>query len=80
MQVAVDTKRTSHFIDKWAYIAIGATGFLLLAFIASGFFKKTLISKNISVGVGESTPPEKFILEPQAIGALRVDVQASILP
>lgn len=78
MQVAVDTKRTSRFIDKWAYIALGATGFLLLAFIAPIFFKKTVISKNVSVGVGESTQLEKFTLEPQAIGALRVDVKASI--
>ena len=78
MQVAVDTKRTSRFIDKWAYIALGATVFLLLAFIAPIFFKKTVLSKNVSVGVGESTQLEKFTLEPQAVGALRVDVEASI--
>ena len=78
MQVAVDTKRTSRFIDKWAYIALGATSFLLLALIGSGLFKKTLISKNISVGVGESTPPEKLTLKPQLVGALRIDVEVSI--
>ena len=78
MQVAVESKRTNRFIDKWAYIALGATGFLLLAFIASGLFKKTVVSKNISVGVEESTQLEKFTLEPQAIGALRIDVKASI--
>ncbi len=78
MQIAVDNKRTSRFIDKWTYVALGATGFVLLAFIASGFFKKTLISKNISVGLGQSSPPEKITLEPQLLGALRVDVKASI--
>ena len=78
MQVYVENKRTSHFIDKWAYIAIGAIGFLLLAFIASGLFKKTIISKTVSVGVRESTNLEKLTLEPQPIGALRVDVKASI--
>ena len=78
MQIAVDVKRTSRFIDKWAYIALGATVFLLLAFIAPIFFKKTVLSKNVSVGVGEFTQLEKFTLEPQAVGALRVDVEASI--
>lgn len=78
MQFAIEDKRTSRFIDKWAYVALGATSFLLLAFIASGLFTKNLISKNISVGLGESSPPEKLTLEPQLVGALRVDVQASI--
>lgn len=78
MQVAAENKRTSQFIDKWVYITLGATSFVLLAFIASGFFKKTFISKNISVNLGQSSSPEKIVLEPQLLGALRVDVEASI--
>ena len=78
MSVTVDTQRTSRFIEPWAYVALGASALVFLALIASPFFKRTLVSKNILVSTGKPVKLKEFTLKPQPIGALRVDVSARI--
>lgn len=59
-------------------MALGSIGLVLLAGIASTFFTKPLASTKVQVQ--EETPAKvgPFTLQPQTIGALRVDVEASI--
>ena len=78
MSVTVDTQRTSRFIEPWAYVALGASALVFLALIASPFFKRTLVSKNVTVSVGKPVKLKEFTLKPQPIGALRVDAEARI--
>ncbi|MEM7727121.1 MAG: hypothetical protein AAF208_12255 [Cyanobacteria bacterium P01_A01_bin.45] len=78
MSVSVEKKRTSRFLDPWVYIALGSTGFVLLGFIAAGFFEKTLVYGQTNVTPGNYGSIKTFDLEPQSIGALRVDVNARI--
>jgi len=79
MPVTTKTQRTSRFIDPWSYIALGAAGLVLLALMGSQFFYKKLVSETVSVEPEESVQLESTQLEPQLIGALRIDVRA-LLP
>ncbi|MEM7556144.1 MAG: hypothetical protein AAF378_18990 [Cyanobacteria bacterium P01_A01_bin.84] len=78
MSVAVEKKRTSRFRDPWAYVALGSTGLVLLGFVVAGFFEKTLVYGQAKVTPGNYARIKTFDLEPQGIGALRVDVSANI--
>jgi len=79
MPVTTKTQRTSRFIDPWSYIALGASGLVLLALMGSQFFYKKLVSERVSVEPEESVELESTQLEPQLVGALRIDVRA-LLP
>lgn len=74
MPVTIQTQRTGRFIDPWPYIALGATGLVLLAFIVAQFFQKTLVSTTVSASEDEPGQLEAIPLTRQPIGALRVDV------
>ncbi|MEO1186498.1 MAG: hypothetical protein AAFX46_18230, partial [Cyanobacteria bacterium J06636_27] len=78
MSATINVKKTNRFIDPALYIAFGATGFVFLAIIASAFFGKVLFSKNIRVAEEEVVKIEALKLEPQLVGALRIDAKASI--
>jgi hypothetical protein len=78
MSVTVDTQRTGRFVEPWAYVALGASVLVFLALITAPFFKKILVSQNITVSPGEPVKLKEFPLKPQLIGALRVDVEARI--
>lgn len=78
MSASINVKKTNRFIDPALYISFGATGLILLALIASAFFEKVLFSKNIQVSKGEVTKIEALKIEPQLIGALRIDANAII--
>lgn len=79
MPVTTQTQRTSRFVDPWSYIALGAAGLVLLALMGSQFFYKRLMSQTVYVEPEESVQLESIQLEPQLIGALRIDVRA-LLP
>ncbi|MEM6401258.1 MAG: hypothetical protein AAF757_13650 [Cyanobacteria bacterium P01_D01_bin.116] len=78
MSASINTKKTNSFIDPALYIAFGATGLILLSLIASAFFEKVLFSKTVSVSEEEVVKIEALKIEPQLIGALRIDATASI--
>ncbi|BAY83923.1 hypothetical protein NIES267_34170 [Calothrix parasitica NIES-267] len=78
MSASINIKKTNRFIDPALYIAFGATGLILLGLIASAFFEKVLFSKTVSVSEEEVVKIEALKLEPQLIGALRIDATASI--
>ncbi|MDY6900583.1 MAG: hypothetical protein SWZ49_21275 [Cyanobacteriota bacterium] len=78
MSASINVKKTNRFIDPALYIAFGATGFVFLALIASAFFGKVLFSKNVRVAEEEVVKIEALKLEPQLVGALRIDTKASI--
>ena len=78
MSANINIKKTNRFIDPAFYIALGATGFIYLAFIASVFLGKVLFSKTVSVSEEEVVKIEALKLEPQLVGALRIDATANI--
>ncbi|MBV6624452.1 MAG: hypothetical protein KI793_16190 [Rivularia sp. (in: Bacteria)] len=78
MSASINVKKTNRFIDPALYVAFGATGFVFLALIASAFFGKVLFSKTVRVAQEEVVKIEALKLEPQLVGALRIDAKASI--
>ncbi|MEW6497391.1 MAG: hypothetical protein AB1589_33555 [Cyanobacteriota bacterium] len=78
MPVSIQTQRTRRFIDPWPYVALGATGLVFSALVAATFFQKTLLSKSIYVSEEEPIQLEPLQLKRQLIGALRIDVEATI--
>lgn len=78
MSASINVTKTNRFIDPAFYIAFGATGLVFVALIASVFFEKVLLSKNVKVTQGEVTKIEALKIEPQLIGALRIDAIAII--
>ena len=78
MSITVEEKRTNRFKDPWAYIALGSTGLIILAFFLAGLFEKSLVKGRFSVTPGNYASVKTFDLEPHGIGALRVDASAKI--
>ncbi|MBE9126011.1 MULTISPECIES: hypothetical protein [unclassified Coleofasciculus] len=78
MPVTIQTRHMGRFIDPWSYIALGAAGLVLLAFIVAQFFQKTLVSTTVSASEDEPAQLEAIQLSRQPIGALRIDVKALI--
>jgi len=76
MPVTTQTQRTGRFVDPWSYIALGAAGLVLLAFMGSQFFYKRLTSETVYVEPEESVELESIQVEPRLVGALRIDVEA----
>ncbi len=76
MSASINVKKTNRFIDPALYIAFGAMGLVFLALFASAFFEKVLFSKTVSVSEEEVVKIEALKIEPQLIGALRVDATA----
>ena len=78
MSISVKRKRNNRFKDLWFYIALGSTGLVVLAFFFAGIFEKRLVNGRFSVSPGNYASVKTFDLEPQKIGALRVDANADI--
>ena len=74
----VEYKQTRRFMNIWVYLALGSVGIVILAGIASIFFVKPLASKTVQASEGKPARLQPISIKPQAIGALRVDVTASI--
>lgn len=78
MAVTIQTRRTRRFVELWLYVALGAAAVVFLAWIISGFFQKTLVSQTVSAREEEPVQLEPIQLNPQPIGAWRIDVKAII--
>jgi hypothetical protein len=79
MAVTVNQQETHRFVDPFIYLALGSVGLVLLAFVVSGFFKRTLVSTSVTVSPEDTLEIKDVRLEATLIGALRVDVKA-LLP
>lgn len=78
MPVTYKTYHTNRFVERWAYIGLGSSMLVLLALIIAPLFTKNLLNKTTRASVEEPVTVGEFTLTPQPIGALRVDVIASI--
>lgn len=78
MSANINIKKTNRFIDPALYITFGATGLIFLALLASAFFERVLFSKTVSVSEEEVVKIEALKIEPQLVGALRIDATAII--
>jgi hypothetical protein len=74
----VSLQRTGRFVEPWSYVALGSSILVFLALMVAPFFEKTLVYKNVTVREGEPLKLKELQLNPQPMGALRVDVNALI--
>jgi len=78
MPVIHQAQTTSRFVDPWPYLACGTAVLLILAFVSSLFFQKNLKSVEVQASEEEPVELEPVQLSPRPVGALRIDVKASI--
>jgi hypothetical protein len=78
MQVAIKTKRTSQFIDWWAWGAL--SGFILtfLILIFSPWWQRTLLDERVMVQDDEPAKLKPIEIKSHKLGAMRVDAEAQI--
>ncbi|WP_339384617.1 hypothetical protein [Oscillatoria sp. FACHB-1407] len=76
--MSIQSQRTSRFIDWWYYMAGAIAVVMFIALIISPFMGQMLISTQIQVDEGEPEELQAVQMQPQSIGALRVDVKAII--
>ncbi len=78
MAVNVSRFKTTDFLDRWAYLpsAISACLFLLILFDSP--LAKTLVDKKITVTEEEPVKVDIINLPASKLGALRIDVKASV--
>ena len=78
MQVTIKTKRTSRFIDWWAWGAF--SGFILtfVTLILSPMWQQTLLNETVAVQDDEPAKLKPIELKPHTFGAMRVDAEARI--
>lgn len=72
------TQRTAQFLDIFTYLTLLSTAVIFACLVVSPIFMRSLASKNIQVSpdVPEQLPPIQ--LKKELVGALRIDVSASI--
>lgn len=78
MPATIKTATTSRFTDPWTYLCFLMFGVTILALLMAPFWSRKLVSKYISVDPDIPTTLDPIQLQPQPIGALRVDVEARI--
>ncbi|MBF2063436.1 MAG: hypothetical protein IGS39_03225 [Calothrix sp. C42_A2020_038] len=76
--MSTETKRTSRFIDWWAWGAFNGFILIFLTLIISPFWQRTLLNKIVTVQDDEPVKLEPVELKSNALGALRVDAEAQI--
>lgn len=72
------TQQTSRFVDPWPYVTAGVTALVILALVSSWSFQKTLLSTTVQVSEEQPAKLKPVLLKQELIGALRIDVQATI--
>ncbi|TWH42581.1 hypothetical protein [Dulcicalothrix desertica] len=77
MQVTIKTKRTSQFIDWWAWGAFTSFILIFVTLILSPMWQRTLLNETVTVD-DEPAKLKPIELKPHTLGALRVDAEARI--
>lgn len=78
MPGTVKKHRSNRFVESAPSFGFWIVGLLTVAFIASPFISKTLVSKVVSVEEGEPATLSPIPVRRSPLGALRVDVKARI--
>ncbi|HEY9647371.1 MAG TPA: hypothetical protein V6C88_13420, partial [Chroococcidiopsis sp.] len=78
MKVSIQSQHTSRFIDFGCYITAAVAGVMFAVYACSGFLGKLLISTDVIVDQDEPAELRPISIQPQAIGALRIDVNAVV--
>jgi hypothetical protein len=69
---------TGRFIDRWAYLALGVFGLMVIALVTAAIWQKPLINRTLAVPVDSRTALPPIPIQPSLWGALRVDVAAQL--
>ena len=77
MAVQVSSKKTSKFIDHWAYFPWGIAAILFLAIFFSGSTTKVQLNKEVKATEEEPVKVGTLELDPKKPGALKIDVKSS---
>ena len=78
MTVNVSTIKTTGFLDRWAYFPRVISAFLLLLILCNSPLAKTLVEQKITVTGEEPVKVDTINLPASKLGALRIDVKASV--
>lgn len=78
MSVTISHHKTSRFQDRWSYFPFGILLLMSLLMVGGTFLSKTLIAETLTINSQESITTNPISLDPNSLGALRVDVKASI--
>ncbi|MEO0947547.1 MAG: hypothetical protein AAFY11_05280 [Cyanobacteria bacterium J06641_5] len=74
----IERVTTRRFADPWLFVALAATGFIVLAGIAAPFFQRQLLRKEVwAYKKGETDRIGPIVVQPQRLGALRIEVVTS---
>jgi hypothetical protein len=69
---------TGRFIDRWAYLALGVFGLMVIALVTAAIWQKPLINRTLAVPIDSRTTLPPIPIQPSLWGALRVDVAAQL--
>jgi hypothetical protein len=72
------TERSGQFIDPFPYLSLLIAGGVFFALLIGSFWGRTLVAKTIAVDPDVPTELPPISLKQEAIGALRIDVQARV--
>lgn len=76
--VLLKKEQTSRFIDPWPYLSLGIALLVLIAALIAPTSKHLILSDTTSVAAAQKATLPPITLEPQRIGALRIDVRADL--
>ena len=78
MSVQIQSSTTSRFVEQSSKISVIALALVVIATIASAFFSQQLFNERVSVSPEERVELPPITLQRSLIGALRIDVKATI--
>ncbi|MFP4693884.1 MAG: hypothetical protein ACLFM2_08490 [Halothece sp.] len=78
MSVQIKSSTTSRFVEQSSKISVIALALMVIATIASVFFSQQLFNERVTVSPGERVELPPITLQRSLIGALRIDVKATI--
>ena len=78
MAVSIQTQSTHRFLEPTPYLCLLATLLTIAAALLSLFFSQPLVSSNVQVEADEPLALTTVQVNPKQLGALRIDVKASI--
>ncbi len=78
MSSSPNPKRTARFLDSFTYLTLLSTVGIFACLVVSPIFMRSLVSKTIQVDPDVPEQLAPIQLKKEAIGALRIDVSASI--
>ncbi|MDX2217304.1 MAG: hypothetical protein SFY66_28815 [Oculatellaceae cyanobacterium bins.114] len=78
MRVSIQSQTTHRFIDRWYYITGAIALVVFVTLIGSAFLGKLVVYTQVQVEEGEPEELPPIQIQPESMGALRVDVRAII--